>query len=76
MLCSGPSIFNRHIVMLNTFDVNVVSSEIVLVHAPFWIQCTTYGIEAATRLIGAFFVGFIGWNRSQVNHFMPGFRIR
>lgn len=69
VLKSGPWFFNRHMLALNAYDVNVNPVEIPMTKVPFWVQIHglpyTYRTEKVARSLAGGFDGFLDWDKRR-----------
>ncbi|XP_057428478.1 uncharacterized protein At4g02000-like [Lotus japonicus] len=79
-LRSGPWLFDRHLVVLDVFDISKDPLQIPLTRIPFWIQVHglpyTLRTENIAKLLGGSFDGYLGWDKYEAHRYGYYLRIR
>ncbi|XP_057452079.1 uncharacterized protein LOC130743875 [Lotus japonicus] len=77
VLKSGPWFFNRHMVVLNKYDVSINPGQVPMSQVPFWVQVHglpfTYRTETVAKSLARGFDGFLDWDKRRDGE---GLRIR
>ncbi|XP_057444766.1 uncharacterized protein LOC130737012 [Lotus japonicus] len=80
VLRSGPWIFNRHLLALNSFDLAVNPASIPVTRVPIWVQAHglpyTLRTERMARSLGEKFGGFLEWDKYEARRYGVSLRIR